>query len=189
LDPLSHQAGHRFLIAYIEHMQAILQAAGLAPADTAGVREGDVSPGSLVQHPGHPAVPDWLEEAVATLCERPAAQSARLELMRANLDRRIPFPELFTMSRPQGAGRGGAAKGAGGAAAGRAAIFSAEALSLARFIAQREGNDRFIGTIVEGVLRGRTVGDVLNTAQNVLSKPEALEKQWLEWMQEAAQAP
>ena len=104
-DPVSHQAGHRFMIAYVEHMQPLLRAAGLAPAETAAVRENDVSPGSVVQHPDHPAVPDWLEEAIAALCERPASQSARLDLMRANLDRRIPIQELLAMSRPDGGRR------------------------------------------------------------------------------------
>jgi hypothetical protein len=33
------------------------------------------------------------------------------------------------------------------------------------------------------------VGDVLNTSSNLLSKPEALEKQWLEWMQGEERAP
>ena len=123
--------------------------------------------------------------------------------MRSHLEQRIPFGELLEMRRPPGgpdreksgkAGGGaksGAAKGAGGSAAAlaeREAIFCAEALSLGRFIAHRE-EERFFGKIVEGVLRGRTVGDVLNTSQDILSKSEALEKQWLEWMQGVERTP
>ena len=184
-DPLSHLAGHQFLIEYANHAIAAARAAGLtipdsaalAPGGPAGARGAPAAAND--RHPGHPALPDWLEEAVAGLCERPSFQRARIEFLGARLDRRIPFEELLRMSRP-------AAGDPGRVPSERAAIFSAEALSLARFIAQREEDDRFVGTIIEGVLRGRTVGDVLNTSQNLYSKPDALEKQWLEWVQDAA---
>jgi hypothetical protein len=209
-DPLAHEAGHRFLVAYVEHAQAA--AAGPGASDTGAAAGGSSSArggGVPAPHPDIAVLPDWLEEAVAALCERPSLQKSRIDFMRVHLERRIPFAELLAMRRPAGPEGGerakpsggtkappkaGAAKGAGSAGgsssagADRAAIFCDEAVSLARFIAQRE-DDRFIGTIVEGVLRGRTVGDVLNTSQNVLSKPEALEKQWLEWMQGAERAP
>lgn len=224
-DPLSHEAGHRFLIAYAEHVFVQTRGAGLDSPDSGAVRagpeggasqkpagRGTATPADL--HPDHPALPDWLEEAVAALCERPSDQRSRLDFMRARLDRRIPFAELLAMRRPNTGEPGGAKSGqgkAGGAgstakaapeagtakrestagnsaAAERADLFCAEALSLARFIAERE-EARYIGTITEGVIGGRTVGDVLNTSQNLFSKPEALEKQWLEWMQGLSRAP
>ncbi len=211
-DPLSHEAGHRFLIAYAENAIAQARAAGLRAPDSSAVG-ASTKPAGL--HPDHPDLPDWLEEAVAALCERPSLQRSRLDFIRARLDQRIPFAELLAMRRPStgepdgaksGQGKTGGAgstrtaapqtgvgKSAGGAgsppaAAERAAIFCAEALSLARFIASRE-EARYIGTITEGVIRGRTVGDVLNTSQHLYSKPEALEKQWLEWMQDPSRAP
>jgi hypothetical protein len=216
-DPLSHEAGHRFLITYTDHALAAARAAGLLPPDSGAAPAGRVSsPGRVAQsggHAGHPAIPDWLEEAIASLCERPSNQRVRIEYLCARLDRSIPMERFLAMARPAGAGPGGAkaakaggsggksgtatgagkAKGAAAAAAGGAeaeslAIFCAQALSLARFIADRE-DDRFIGTITEGVLRGRTVGDVLNTSQNVHSKPEALEEQWRAWMQNVPRVP
>ena len=220
--PLAHEAGHRFLVAYVEHAQAEAAAAKPGASDTGaptGAAAGGAASGGSSgaargvavppPHPDIPILPDWLEEAVAALCERPALQKGRIDFMRANLERRIPVAELLTMRRPavpdggksakpsggtKAPPKAGAPKGKGGtsgssaAAADRAAIFCNEALSLARFIGQRE-DDRFVGTIVEGVLRGRTVGDVLNTSQNINSRPEALEKQWLEWMQGAGRAP
>jgi len=211
--PLAHEAGHRFLVAYVEHAQAEAAAqgsgapgTGAAAGGTTGAASGD---GAAASHPDVAILPDWLEEAIAALCERPSLQKSRMDYMRAHLDRRIPFAELFAMQRPAApagaksakppggtgaAPKAGAAKSTGAAggppdaSAERSILFIDEALALARFIAQRE-DDRFIGTIVEGVLRGRTVGDVLNTSQNILSKPEALEKQWLEWMQGAERAP
>jgi len=215
-DPLAHEAGHQFLLAYVEHALAQGAAKGSGPPDTSAAAGGATGApggtprgiGAAVSHPDVPILPDWLEEAIAALCERPSYQKSRMDFLRARLDRRIPFAELLAMPRPPGpqAAKGatpaagtkappktGAAKGAApaassAAAAERLALFIDESLSLARFITQRE-DDRFLGTIVEGVMRGRTVGDVLNTSQNILSKPEALEKQWLEWMQGAERAP
>jgi hypothetical protein len=190
-DPLAHEAGHQFLIAYVEHARA--QAAesgtqlpdpGTTPGGAAAAGGGTAATPGTASHADVPALPDWLEEGVAGLCERPPLQRGRIDFIRARIDQRIPFAELLTMRRPGAGGKGGAKGGKPDAAA----IFCSEALALARFIAERE-DDRFVGTVVEGVLRGRTVGDVLNTSQNLLSKPEALEKQWLEWMQGAGRAP
>ena len=234
-DPLSHEAGHRFLITYVDHALAEARAAGLLPADSGAAPPGRTSGAGRVpqsgSHAGHPALPDWLEEAIASLCERPSNQRVRIEYLRARLDRSIPMEQFLLMARPEAgpggarstkaggasatgagaaksAGTAGAAGAAGGADAGKAkgaatsgaaaavggadaerlAIFCAQALSLARFIADRE-DDRFVGTITEGVLRGRTVGDVLNTSQNVYSRPEALEEQWRAWMQNVPRVP
>lgn len=184
-EPISHEAGHRFLVDYVDHALAT------ARGGERGTGSSNAAQAGASGHPTHEVMPDWFEEAVAALCERPAYQNRRIEFMRSRLSKRIPFDELFTMPIPAGpgaAGKGaakstGAAKAGGGSAPSeRAAIFRAEALSLARFIASRE-DARFIGTIAEGVISGRTVGEVLNTSQHLLSKPEALEKQWLEWMQ------
>ncbi len=202
---LAHHAGHVYLLAYVAHVQAAMGKAGAGGTDAATAAGAITLP--VPRHPDAPALPDWLEEAVAAHCEGNVLQRNRLEFMRSHLEKRIPFTELLVMHRPGAAGsdpgksgksggssagsKSGAAKGAGGTqAAGteREAIFCAEAFSLASFISQRE-QERFIGMIVEGVLRGRTVGDILNLSQDIRSKPEALEKQWLEWMQGAERRP
>ena len=183
-EPISHEAGHRFFVDYMDHALAT------AHGGERGTGSSNAAQAGAGGHPTHEAVPDWFEEAVAALCERPAYQNRRIEFMRSRLSKRIPFDELLTMpipAEPAAAGKGaakstGAAKTGGSAPSEPAAIFRAEALSLARFIVSRE-DARFIGTIAEGVTAGRTVGEVLNTSQNLFAKPEALEKQWLEWME------
>ena len=184
-EPISHEAGHRFFVDYVDHTLATARGGERATGSS------DTAQAGASGHPTHEAMPDWLEEAVAALCERPGYQNRRIEFMRSRLSKRIPFEELLTMPIPavpgaagKGTAKGGSAAKAGGgsAASERAAIFRAEALSLARFIVSRE-DARFIGTIAEGVIAGRTVGEVLNTSQHLFSKPEALEKQWLEWME------
>ena len=181
--PLGHDAGHRFLVAYVEHAMAVAAEAG-GSTSAAPAAVGISAP--LGSHATLASLPDWIEEAVAALCERPTAQKGRIDFMRAHLDARIPFAELLAMARPgAGAARGGKAAAGG---MDRATIFCDESLSLARFIAHRE-EERFFGTLIEGVLRGRTASDVLNTSQNLMSRPEALEKQWLEWMQGQERTP
>jgi hypothetical protein len=183
--PLAHEAAHRFLADYVEHTLA-LEAAGSGGAGTASV--GAVASLPAGAHASAPALPDWLEEGVAALCERPALQRSRMDFLRAHLDARIPFAELLTMARPVPRGASGGKDGKPATGVDRATLFCDEAYSLARFIGHRE-EDRFVGTVIEGVLRGRTASDVLNTSQNLMSKPEALEKQWLEWMQGAERTP
>jgi len=197
---LGHHAGHRFLIDYVARTLAELGKADASGADAGAGTSGIAIP--VPRHPDCPVLPDWLVEAVAGHCEESSLQRQRMEFMRSHLEQRIPIAELLEMRRPGAGGaeqpKGRKAKGSsagskksaatGSAGAGREAIFCAESLSLARFIARRE-QDRFIGMITEGVLHGRTVGDVLNTSQSILSKPEALEKQWLEWMQGGESTP
>jgi hypothetical protein len=182
--PLGHDAGHRFLVAYVEHGLAV--AAATAAGGSGDVAAGVGASAPPGAHATLPNLPDWLEEAVAALCERPALQRGRIDFMRAHLDARIPFPELMTMARPAAGGAKGGKPAAGGV--DRATIFCDESLALARFIAHHE-EERFFGTLIEGVLRGRTASDVLNTSQSLMSRPEALETQWLEWMQGAERTP
>src|SRR5262249_13630972 len=126
---LEHEAGHVFLVAYVEHALAEAgktgsggaQAPGTTGAD-AGGRAPDAAPGlaAPVLHPDIAALPDWLEEAIATLCERPSVQIQRIEFMRAHLDQRIPFAELLEMRRPAGRNEGKGGKAGGGKPAPKA---------------------------------------------------------------------
>jgi hypothetical protein len=207
--PFSHGAAHFLYRTYVDLALADLARKGEPSAadsgkwGAAGARAPAVAPSPTNPgHAGHAALPAWFCEAVATLCEPPALQEARLRFMQAHLDQRIPFGELLAMREPPAAGTKRVAKSGGaspvkrakGAAPGtglasasaipdRATIFSSEALSLARFIAARE-YDRFIGVISEGMIRGRTFGDIVNKSQTLYSKPEALEQSWVEWVKQ-----
>src|SRR5262245_11719303 len=72
--PMGHDAGHRFLVAYVEHSLAVAaEAGGNTSADPAAV--GSSAP--VGSHATLANLPDWIEEAVAAFCERPAAQKVR----------------------------------------------------------------------------------------------------------------
>ncbi len=49
---------------------------------------------------GHGALPDWVDEMAATLCESPDGRARRREHLRASLAERIPLAELAVMEHP-----------------------------------------------------------------------------------------
>lgn len=182
--PLSHEAGHLFLIAYVN---AKLRVASEPKKPGAG-------------HYGHERIPDWFDEAVATLCEFPALQKTRQEAMVRLVEKRIPFAELFTMEHPVaqalkdviGTAREQRKSGevrmeiiTGGENLlpnpDRAIVFYAESLTLAQFLADKEG-PAFIGQIAAGLLRGETMTQILRGPKSLPSDLQELEKAWVKWV-------
>jgi hypothetical protein len=189
--PLSHEAGHVFLMAWADAKLGRRPAAGGAARDSA--RTGPLNYGD-------PSLPDWLDEAVATLCEFPVLQSQRRQLMRARLAERIPLPELFTMEHPVLAEMRGLVEqarteaAAGGqpsrmmriqlpaAQSPRAVIFYGETLTLSEFLVEREG-PTVIGRVVRDVLAGKSAADALRAVvRSVPSDPAELERAWVAWL-------
>lgn len=189
--PLSHEAGHVFLIAWVDVQLGRRPGAG-------GVAQGSARTEPLTY--GDPSLPDWLDEAIATLCEFPELQSQRRQVMRARLAERIPLPELFTMEHPVFADmRGLIEQARTEAAAGgqpgrvlrmqgpgaqnpRAAIFYGATLTLSEFLAEREG-PTVIGRLVREVLAGKSVADALRAVvRSVPSDPAELERAWVAWL-------
>jgi hypothetical protein len=119
-------------------------------------------------HRLHSRIPDWFDEAVATLCESASTRSIRARAMAQSIDRRIPLAEFFTMKMPLNSPE-------------RAALFSNQAFTLARFIAVTEG-DGYIGHIAVGLIEGQFIGQCLTDATTLYSKPEALETQYVAWL-------
>jgi hypothetical protein len=182
--PLSHEAGRLFLIAYVNARL--------------GVASEPKKPGT--DHYGHERIPEWFDEAVATLCEFPALQKTRREAMVRLVDKRIPFAELFAMEHPVaqalkdviGAAREQRKSGdvrteiiIGGAnllpSPNRALAFYAESLTLAQFLADKEGL-AFIGQIAAGLFRGETMTQILRGTKSLTSDLRELEKAWVKWV-------
>ncbi len=170
---LGHAAGHLFFSVWVRAKLAGADVTGRAAARAEALRSVVLTlplPTAEPQHALSDQFPDWYEEAIATLCESPPVQARRIDAMRGQLDRRVPLAELFDMSRPHGPGT-----------VARADLFDDESLALARYIAEIEG-DRFFGNIASGFVTGKSVGETLTNAAQLMSKPEALEKSWVEWM-------
>lgn len=189
---LSHEAGHMLLISWANEK---LRGSG-RPASTPAM-------GGTY---GHPAIPDWFDETIATLCELPALQNFRREAMWQHLAAKIPFSELFRMEHPlkaelggltgrRGAGADGAARGGGvgrssmnvqritiggnsAAVFERSATFYSEVFTLSQFIIAKEG-PRFIGQIGEGLLAGDTMEVILSRGKQLPRDVTALEAAWL----------
>jgi hypothetical protein len=188
--PLSHEAGHVFM-AYVDAKlgRRFSHGENLLP---------------LGSEYGHPLLPDWFDEAVATLSEFPALQQSRRTHMQQNLEKRIPFSELFVMRHPWGGVENeikkrlreeaqttgkrtpGVVKMTGVEAAEaleRVIVFYSECLTLAQFLVEREGPE-FIGRMVAGMMNGKSMDEILRQAKSAPASPSELEKAWLEWIKE-----
>ena len=84
---LPHEACHLFLVTYVNEKITKERAGAKAPT-----------------HYGHPQIPDWFDEGVASLCERPEMQARRRAKLKESLANKMPLDELFTMAHPLAGG-------------------------------------------------------------------------------------
>lgn len=189
-NALAHEACHLFLIAHTGKVlgRRVRRAPGAPPAY------------------GDPALPDWFDEGVATLCEPPALNATRQASLRGLGDSTIALTELFRMEHPawrqlqammeaQRSAAGDTARNArrgptvetirvrgGTLGGGNAPAFYAQTNSVLEFLAAREG-PRFIGVLGAALARGQTVQQALAAhARHVPSDPVALEREWKAWL-------
>lgn len=85
---LGHEACHIFLIDYVDRAKS-------------GVR----GPSPTGVSYGHPDIPDWFDEAVATLCEGQSTEASRRAQVAQRLNDRIPLARLLAMDHPLAAAR------------------------------------------------------------------------------------
>lgn len=179
VDPLSHEAGHMFFNVFVT---------SLLPRHFAKVRAP-----KLTTY-GHGAAPDWLDEAMATMCEEERLQEPRRQVLRDKLAQRIPLRELFVMDHPWTKEQQDAIRQARLRTAGpvlleapdqvtseRQGLFYAECLLVTEFFLEKEGVS-FFHEIVVGQLEGRTMEEILTKAKTLPRHLEQLEEAWIEWL-------
>lgn len=170
--PLSHEAGHFFLVAYA--------------ATHGSTFERDTTR----TYSGVPALPDWIDEGFATFCEVPRVVRTRDALLADQATEFEPLDSLLTMVHPiiasgvldQGTGSAGpvrmAVSGQVAESLRRSTMFYAQSSSLVRFLAGRYG-PRVFGRLVDRVLDGATTTDALE-AEGI--DPIILETEWRAWI-------
>lgn len=175
---LPHEACHWYLAAYI----AARTPAAPGTAAASGGRAG---------HVGAAGVPAWFNEGFATLCEPAEWQARRSELMTRELATAVPLAEFLSMRHPMAVSAppgGAAARGAeqrmaamkqGGDA--RAVLFYAQAHTLLRFLADREGT-QFVGLVGRGLAAGESLTTLLQQAKQLPSDLGSLEQAWRAWV-------
>ncbi|HEX8385763.1 MAG TPA: hypothetical protein VF576_06245, partial [Rubricoccaceae bacterium] len=183
---LPHEACHAFLSAYVDGRL------GRSLAD---------APRTRTRHYGHDAVPDWLDEAAAVLCEHADEQGRRTRAFAEEGAVHIPFAEFFSMDHPLsgpirvsgGGWPGGGAPPPPGTALGsmtfsntlsaedaeRAVLFYSQAGSVGRFLVERYGEGA-LGRVAEGLAAGRPVADVL-AGLGAPADLAAFERAWAAW--------
>ena len=181
---LAHEACHQLVAGYAEKAGG----RGRAPAGY-----------------GHGALPDWVDEMAATLCESPDARARRREHLRASLAERIPLAELAVMehpvsvavsTRPAGSApvvdRGATVQVLRGDEAREflrgmnAPLFYSQSLSLGEFLSERGGPEG-LRTVVDRLARGRTLDQALADARRrapaLPGSVAELEVEWLRWVE------
>jgi hypothetical protein len=192
---LSHEAGHHLLIQWVteraggkERVAALLRArSAAAKADTSEL---------LVAY-GSPLLPDWADEAAATISESKSQQSERRKYIADNFGLLIPFSRFFAAEHPAVPGLREMAKAQ--VASGErtegprsvrvrssvdgidGAMFYAQSLSVAEFLLEREGAP-FMGQLFETLMRGGSVEDALKSAKRLPQTIDALNAEWLKWV-------
>lgn len=191
---LSHEAGHQLFARWV---QARLGGADAA-REAMRTRLGEPASGELRVAYGSPLLPDWLDEAGATLSESEVTQAGRRRYILENFGSVIPLATLFAAEHPALPGlRAMAAArreaGTTGQQAGPVpvrvrrsadamdpAMFYAQSLSVAEFMAEREG-PTFLADVVDAMLRGQSMADVLRSASKLPKTVGALEREWSAW--------
>lgn len=182
--PLAHEACHVFVADV---------ASTFAPAS-------GMNPGAY----GHAALPDWVDEAAATLCESPEVQHERHAYLRANLARRIPLHDFVRMQHPLADAAfldppGGASSASGYAVevldddetrrkvlATDALLFYAQALSVGQFLSER-GGPAALKKLLPQLAAGGTLDDALREAglavPGLPASVDELEREWVIWLE------
>jgi hypothetical protein len=149
---------------------------------------------------GSPLIADWLDEAGATLTESKATQAERRKYILDNFGSVIPLATLFRAEHPALPGlRSMAEAQRQSAATGRQQVgpvsvrvqrgmdsmdpgmFYAQSLSVAEFLAEREG-PAFLGRVVDAALRGQSMDEVLQTASRLPKSVAELHRDWSAWV-------
>ena len=179
---LPHEACHLFLVTYVNGKITNERAGAKAPS-----------------HYGHPQIPDWFDEGVASLCERPDMQAGRRAKLKETLASRMPLDELFTMAHPLAGGipvrsapgaapttmkpgtRVGAVTFSGSQLpqemVARAVTFYAQVFSVIDYLS-RTGAPESMRVLADRMAAGATTRQALGGVKG-LPSPDALESAWL----------
>lgn len=192
---LSHEAGHYLLSLWAQERVGGPANAREMERARLGVRDST----TMDVRYGNPLLPDWADEAGATISEAPSTQAGRRKYIVDNFGAVIPLAKLFAAEHPALPGlrqMTEARRKAGTLGqtqtgpmtmqvrqtldAPDPAMFYAQSLSVAEFLTEREGPS-FFATLVEGLMRGQSTEDVLKTAKNLPKTVDELSTQWSTW--------
>jgi hypothetical protein len=192
---LSHEAGHQLFFRYV---QARLGGPEKA-REAARARLGATAPDETRVLYGSPLIPDWLDEAGATLSESKATQAERRKYILDNFGSVIPLATLFRAEHPALPGLRSMAEAqrqagaAGPQQVGPVSVrvqrgmdsmdpgmFYAQSLSVAEFLAEREG-PAFLDRVLDATLRGQSMDEVLQAATKLPKSVAELHREWSAW--------
>lgn len=173
---LAHEAAHKLVISMTE---LLIQQAGISLE------------GRRLDTSGHVLAPDWLEEAVAMLAEKPVEGDWRLEHLRKHLGELIPLRQLLTMDHPFSSAtvqRLAESQGKQILALtllevpedlrALANMYYSQLLALGQYIWKTEG-PQFFRTALDAAVRGEPIEAIIASAQRLPRTLEELESAYL----------
>lgn len=160
-NPISHEAGHLFLIAYTDFVSAESQRNEITTALF----------DSSAKFYGHPLIPDWLDEAAAIACETVADQRSRIAGAKAHPDKLTPLAEFVVQPHP----------GLGALKSGDNSFYYSQSIAFATYLREKAGTE-CIRTIIQGAIAGQDFASVLPRAQMLPADFGELEADFRQWL-------
>jgi hypothetical protein len=172
---LSHEAGHKYLQAWLRNRVDANAAATSA------------------KPPVDATIPEWFDETVATLFEGPELQNQRKDYLSKHLDQMIPLDQLLAMANPAKASKSDMQRQTPQAnqaqvtvivttstdtpTSSQGQLFYAETLSFGQFVSAKFGPTA-IRDLAIGVTTGQTTEQVLGALNHSPIKLSELEAMW-----------
>ncbi|MFL5578144.1 MAG: hypothetical protein ACJ79S_19505 [Gemmatimonadaceae bacterium] len=168
-----------------------LRAPASAPAGTGSPASAGRAAATAARE--DPRVPDWVERAVPALVAGEGSVDFVSLQLAQHPDKLLPLRSVVTAPRPaapadsdqgarggRGTPRGGGRRG--GAPLSGAALYDAQAVSFAEFLAEREGR-QFVGQLATALIRGRSFDQAIAGAGTVPHDLDTLDRAWRGWLE------
>lgn len=159
-NPIAHEAGHLFLIAYTD----------LASPDSQRNVMNATQFDTTAKFYGHPLIPDWLDEAAAIACESVADQRSRIAEAKARPDKLTPLAEFVIRPHP-GLGEVNSDK----------SFFYSQSIAFATYLRGKAGTP-FIRALIQGTIAGQDFTAILAQTQNLPTDMARLEVDFRQWL-------
>ena len=189
---LSHEAGHVFLMAYANQLIAKNQS----------TKEDSSSELDQFTHYGHPLLPDWLDEGIATLSESLELQQGRKQALSGEEVELIPFETLITMAHPHdhnvpkkvdtayassssnitfkmnmGSGKRRKKKGYIDID-----LFYAQSWALSKFLVEEAG-PKALDTFIKGYVKEKSFEQIIRMIPELPNQIHLLEEKYIAWIE------
>jgi hypothetical protein len=161
-NPIAHEAGHIFFIAFVN---------GKIHDYTRIERIPD-------KYYGHPLIPDWLDEAMAIFCETDEEQNSRIRQLQNDSLIVVDLVEFLTLNHPNSSGE----KNKPNSKKIDSGLFYSQSIAFARYLFEKEGA-AFMATMAIDFANGKEFEAILLKAKQIPHDLVQLNIDFLRWLE------